>query len=126
MAGISDIVDIGTKQSEHFEGEHFEYRVAPEKLIAGDPLQTLTQCYTSPCGQFSTGIWASTPGHWRVNYTEMEYCEILEGVSVIRDEAGAAKELRTGDRFVIPSGFKGTWEVVESCRKIYVAYEKAA
>jgi uncharacterized protein len=61
-----------------------------------------------------------------VNYTEMEYCEILEGVSVIRDEAGNDKVLRAGDRFVIPSGFKGTWEVVEPCRKIYVAYEKAA
>jgi uncharacterized protein len=119
MAGISDIVDIGVNQ-----GERFEYRVAPEKLIAGDPLQTLTQCYASPCGQFSTGIWASAPGHWRVNYTEMEYCEILEGVSVIRDEAGGQKVLRAGDRFVIPSGFKGTWEVVEACRKIFVAYEK--
>jgi uncharacterized protein len=61
-----------------------------------------------------------------VNYTEMEYCEILKGVSVLRDEAGQQKTLSAGDRFVIPSGFKGTWEVVEPCQKIYVAYEKAA
>ncbi|WP_233872070.1 cupin domain-containing protein [Paraburkholderia adhaesiva] len=118
MAGISGIVDIGVDQ-----GERFEYRVAPEKLISGDPVQTLTQGFTSPCGQFSTGVWASTPGHWRVNYTEMEYCEILKGVSVIRDEAGKEKVLREGDRFVIPAGFKGTWEVVEPCEKIYVVYE---
>lgn len=107
-------------------GEPVQYRVPPEKLIAGDPLQTLTPGFTSPCGRFSTGIWESTPGRWRVAYTEAEYCEILAGTSVITDEEGNAKTLRAGHRFVIPPGFRGTWEVVERTRKIFVAYEAGA
>ncbi|EMN5134289.1 cupin domain-containing protein [Burkholderia contaminans] len=107
-------------------GEPVQYSVPPEKLIAGDPLQTLTPGFTSPCGRFSTGIWESTPGRWRVAYTEAEYCEILAGTSVITDEEGNAKTLRAGHRFVIPPGFRGTWEVVERTRKIFVAYEEQA
>ena len=44
----------------------------------------------------------------------------------IRDNDGNAKTLRVGDRFVIPAGFKGTWEVLEPCRKVYVAFEQKA
>ena len=47
----------------------------------------------------------------------------MQGVSVLRDDQGRAKTLRAGDRFVIPAGFKGTWEVLEACRKIYVVFE---
>ena len=44
-------------------------------------------------------------------------------MSVIRDQDGNAKTVRAGDRFVIPSGFSGTWEVLEACRKVYVIFE---
>ncbi|WP_414028394.1 cupin domain-containing protein, partial [Escherichia coli] len=30
------------------------------------------------------------------------------------------------DRFVIPAGFQGTWEVLEACRKVYVIFEAKA
>ena len=32
---------------------------------------------------------------------------------------------RTGDRFVIPAGFSGTWEVIEPTRKVYAMFEQA-
>lgn len=66
------------------------------------------------------------PGQWTINYTEHEYCEILQGVSVLRDAQGNGKTLRAGDRFVIPAGLKGTWEVLEPCRKVYVIFEAKA
>lgn len=31
--------------------------------------------------------------------------------------------LVAGDQFVIPAGFRGTWETIETCRKIYVIFE---
>lgn len=45
---------------------------------------------------------------------------------MLRDSDGNAKTLRVGDRFVIPAGFRGTWEVLEACRKIYVIFEQKA
>jgi len=100
------------------------YRPAAEKILKGEPDQAVYNHYSSPCGQFAAGVWEGEVGQWTVNYTEHEYCEIVQGVSVLRDEAGNAKTLRTGDRFVIPAGFKGTWEVLEPCRKIYVMFEQ--
>jgi len=100
------------------------YRPAAEKILKGEPDQAVYNHYSSPCGQFAAGVWEGEVGQWTVNYTEHEYCEIVHGVSVLRDQDGAAKTLRTGDRFVIPAGFKGTWEVLEPCRKIYVMFEQ--
>ncbi|MBD8707291.1 cupin domain-containing protein [Pseudomonas sp. CFBP 13711] len=97
---------------------------AAEKILKGEPNQTVYNHYNSPCGQLNAGVWEGEVGQWKVNYTEHEYCEIVQGVSVIRDEAGKSKTLRAGDRFVIPAGFTGTWEVLEACRKIYVVFEQ--
>ena len=118
---IQQIVDFAqaTTAPEHS-------RPAPEKILKGDPEQSVRNHYGSPCGQFNVGIWEGAVGHWTVSYTEHEYCEILQGVSVIRDADGNAKTVRVGDRFVIPAGFSGTWEVLEPCRKVYVIFEQAA
>ncbi|MBU1283272.1 MAG: cupin domain-containing protein [Gammaproteobacteria bacterium] len=118
---IEKIVDFATATT---TPEH--YRPAAEKVLKGDPEQSVRNHYGSPCGQFNTGIWEGDIGHWTINYTEHEYCEILQGVSVLRDKDGNAKTLRAGDRFVIPAGFSGTWEVLEPCRKVYVIFEQAA
>lgn len=115
---IESIVDFSEAG---ITAEH--YRPAPDKIVKGDAEQTLYNHYNSPCGQMSAGVWEGQIGQWLVSYTEHEYCEIVQGVSVLRDEAGGSKTLRAGDHFVIPAGFKGTWEVLEPCRKIYVVFE---
>ncbi|GLX14915.1 hypothetical protein Pstr01_31540 [Pseudomonas straminea] len=117
---IQQIVDFA-----HSAGSAESYRPAAEKILKGDPQQQVRNHYLSPCGQFNTGIWEGEVGQWTVNYTEHEYCEILQGVSVLRDHDGNAKTVRAGDRFVIPAGFTGTWEVLETCRKVYVIFEQA-
>ncbi len=78
--------------------------------------------YTDPSGQFMAGIWHSERGRWNILYTEEEYCRMLEGVSVITDHAGLPITVRAGDEFVIPAGFRGTWEVLEPTRKRFVIY----
>lgn len=101
------------------------YCPATDKVLAGNPEQSVRNHYASPCGQFNAGVWEGAVGQWQVNYTEHEYCEILQGVSVLRDADGNARTVRAGDRFVIPAGFTGTWEVLEPCRKVYVIFEQA-
>lgn len=99
------------------------YMPKAEAVLSGNPEQTVHTHFSSPCGQLAAGVWEGARGQWSVNFTENEYCEILEGVSVIRDADGTAKTVRAGDRFLIPAGFKGTWEVVEACKKIFVSVE---
>lgn len=115
------------RQHHRLRPGHHRGRTLPPsggKILKGEPDQAVYNHYSSPCGQFAAGVWEGEVGQWTVNYTEHEYCEIVQGVSVLRDQEGGAKTLRAGDRFVIPAGFKGTWEVLEPCRKIYVMFEQ--
>lgn len=93
-------------------------RPAPEKVVSGDPVHTAWN--VEERDGLYCGIWQSTPGKWRISYDEWEFCHILEGVSVIAEEGGAAVTVRAGDSFVLRPGFKGTWEVLETTRKEYV------
>lgn len=102
-----------------------EYYLAPEKLLEGNPKQTVWLHYEDPSKQFFVGVWRSEPGKWRVAYTEEEFCHMLEGRSVVTDAAGHSFTVVAGDSFVIPRGFTGTWEVVETTRKRFVMYEAA-
>ena len=99
------------------------YFLPPEKLLEGNPRQTAWVHYTDPSGRFTAGIWHSERGRWKILYTEEEYCQMLEGISIITDQAGTAVTVRAGEEFVIPAGFNGTWEVVEPTRKRFVIYE---
>lgn len=105
------------------ECETEEYFLPPEKLLCGNPKQTLETQYADASGKFFVGLWRSEPGKWRIAYTEEEYCEMLEGASVITDSQGNSLHVTGGDRFVIPRGFTGTWEVVEPTVKRFVVYE---
>ncbi len=93
-------------------------RPDPAKVLAGDPVFT-TWNLEDREGLYC-GIWESTPGKWRISYDEWEYCHILSGRSVIAEDGGAAVTVTAGDSFVIPPGFRGTWEVLETTRKDYV------
>ncbi len=100
-----------------------DYFVSPDKLVRGNPKQTLWTQYTDASGKFFAGIWRSEPGTWKVSYTEEEYCHMLEGVSVITGADSPALTVRAGDSFVIPRGFVGTWEVVDRTTKRFVLCE---
>ena len=101
-----------------------EYFLPEDKLIAGNPRQTVWVQYADPAGEFTVGVWHSEPGKWRIHYTEEEYCHVLEGVSIVIDSDGRAVSVGAGDNFVIPAGFAGSWEVVEPTTKRFVIYER--
>jgi uncharacterized cupin superfamily protein len=93
-------------------------RPDPARVISGDPVHT-TWNLEDRDGLFC-GLWQSTPGAWRVDYSEWEYVRIHSGVSVLTGEDGAAVTLRAGDAWIIRPGFRGTWEVLETTLKDYV------
>lgn len=100
--------------------------IAPEKLIAGDPRQGVFNLFSDPGQEFHVGLWESEPATWKVRYSEHEFCTILEGRILMRDEAGGEITVGPGDSFVIAAGFAGTWQVLEKARKIYVIFERKA
>ena len=95
--------------------------MAPDRCIHGQPEQTLWNQYQDNSKQMLSGTWECTEGKWDADYSsKSEFCHILAGKVVLTDEEGHASSFAAGDSFVIPTGFIGTWEVVEPVRKLYV------
>ena len=93
-------------------------RPDPAKVTRGDPVHTVWPL--EDADGLLCGLWQSTPGAWRVSYTEWEYCHILSGHSVLTEDGGDPVHVRAGDSFVIRPGFAGVWDVVETTLKDYV------
>ena len=100
-----------------------DYLLAPERLVSGNPQLTLWELFSDVSNNFSVGVWRGDVGAWNIAYKKDEYCEILEGKSVLTNQDGVRVTVNKGDRFVIPKGFTGTWEVVEPTKKIYASHE---
>jgi uncharacterized cupin superfamily protein len=99
---------------------------APDRLLAGNPVQQISNGYAEASGQFFAGRWSSTPGTWRVHYTEHEFCHMLAGRVRIVSDDGTATEFVAGQSFVVPAGFAGTWEVIEAATKLYAIFEASS
>jgi uncharacterized cupin superfamily protein len=99
---------------------------AADRLLRGDPRQRIWNLYGEAGGRFFAGRWASTPGAWRVRYTEHEFCHVLSGRMRIVSGAGDEWTFGAGDSFVVPAGFEGTWEVLEDAVKLYAIFEPPA
>ncbi len=99
------------------------YRPPADRIIAGDPVQTAWNVFASPDERFNSGIWECQPGKWRVVFSESEFCQLSKGVLIVVGDDGSTTTFRAGDAFVTPAGFTGTWEVVETARKVYAFYE---
>jgi uncharacterized cupin superfamily protein len=71
-------------------------------------------------GKLSAGTWECAPGKLQLDLDVTEFCHLLKGHWVLTSEAGVVTELRAGDSWVFPRGWKGTSEVVETVRKVYL------
>lgn len=98
----------------------------PDRLVRGNPLRTTWEHFLSANGDLSAGIWACEPGAWNIAFApgKDEFFCVIEGRLRISDNAGNATEFGPGEACVIPSGFTGTFEVLESVRKHYVLIDR--
>ncbi len=101
-------------------------RPAADRVLEGTPEQTTRNFFSDSTGQCFAGIWESTPGRWRVRYTENEFCHITRGAVLIESDHGDSRTFRAGDSFVVPAGFRGVWHVTEPMSKLYVIFEPAS
>lgn len=92
----------------------------PDRVVEGDPHHQTQLRFESPDGVMMAGTWTSTPGKWRAFTDRDEFCYILEGHCRLIDEDGMARTFRGGDAFLIPNGFRGYWEVIETTTKLFV------
>jgi uncharacterized cupin superfamily protein len=76
-------------------------------------------------GGTEVGVWTSTPGGWAIeNRPDTEVVSILSGRARITDAHGTGMEVGPGDVFVLPAGWSGRWDVIETVEKLYVTIEQ--
>lgn len=90
------------------------------KLIKGSYKTSTWNHFSSDDGRLFSGIWESTPGIVKVDYVEWEFCHFIQGEAVLTREDGKQWRFKRGDGFIIPAGFKGTWQTVRKVKKHYV------
>ncbi len=95
----------------------------PDRVLEGHPVHRAWNAFSDASGRFHCGRWTSSPGRWRVRYSENELCVITEGRVVIESAAGVQESFSAGDAFVVPAGFVGSWTVIEPCSKFYAIFE---
>lgn len=96
-------------------------KALPERLLEGDPTYRTWDLDSVDDGRIRAGLWEATPGRTRsIKGISWEWCTILSGVVVITEDGGEPRRFGAGDTFVMKPGFVGTWETVETVRKLWV------
>jgi uncharacterized cupin superfamily protein len=98
----------------------------PERLVTGNPRRTTWEHFLTANGDLSTGIWSCEPGAWNIAFApgKDEFFCVIEGRLRITDSDQQVSEFGPGDACVIPAGFTGTFEVLETVRKYYVLIDR--
>ena len=91
-----------------------------DRVVEGDPHHEIASRFESPDGGLTAGTWTSTPGKWHAFTDRDEFCFIISGHVRLISEDGSVQTFKTGDTFLIPNGFRGFWDVVETTTKQYV------
>lgn len=114
--------DIHVIDFQNDKGEHQTRRLRdlPDRVLQGDPHHESTIFFADAADEMVAGTWTSTPGKWRAFTHRDEFCYIVSGhVRLISDD-GMIQSFQTGDAFLIPNGFSGYWEVIETTTKHFV------
>jgi uncharacterized cupin superfamily protein len=90
----------------------------PLEEATGDPMATHGLEIWVDGGK-SAGIWQCTPGpsYWVQDENEVIY--LLSGRMTVTPDGGTPEEVKAGDIAVFPTGWKGTWDIHETVRKVY-------
>lgn len=86
---------------------------------AGDPQTSGVELFSGH--GVEVGVWECTPGGWAIeDRPDTESMLLLRGRVRITALGQEPVELVEGDAFVLPKGWSGRWDVLETVRKLYV------
>ena len=71
-------------------------------------------------GNMFAGTWECEPGLMQLDLDLTEFCHLLKGHWKLTSESGQVTEIKAGDSWIFPNGWKGTSEVIETIRKVYM------
>ena len=85
----------------------------------GEPFESAVEIFDD--GRTEVGVWECTPGSFpsqKEGISEIMY--FIGGEGTITDADGTPHAIGPGVEMMFPDGWKGSWEIRETIRKIYV------
>lgn len=92
--------------------------------LSGDIVIHRNLSYKNEGATILSGTWQSAPGLSRWEFLDRgEFIYALSGHMTVTEDGGEPVEVKPGTAVVFPIGWKGTWEVHETFRKVFVVYK---
>lgn len=106
----------------HFKNalEHVLPAATPVALPLGEPVAMVTSEGIERDDGVEAGIWECSPGRWRRQIVQQEFCHFIAGRCTFTPDDGEPIEIRAGDAVVFPANTLGIWDVQETVRKTYL------
>jgi uncharacterized cupin superfamily protein len=86
----------------------------------GTPVATTSWQETLASDGAEAGVWECTPGRWRRQIIQAEFCHFTQGQCRFIPDHGAVIDIKAGDALYFPANSLGIWEIAETVRKSYV------
>lgn len=89
--------------------------------LAGAPVESVHVLHNDAGGR--SGIWECTPGSFdSARNGDTELMHFLAGAGTITTADGTVHDIRKGVVLVAPDGWRGTWDIRETVRKVYTIW----
>lgn len=96
----------------------------PVAVPLGEPVSHTRVAEAERPDQVDTGIWECTPGRWRRQIVEQEFCHFISGRGTFTPDDGEPIAFQAGDAFLLPQNSLGVWDIQETVRKTYVIIKR--
>lgn len=98
----------------------------PVKEPLGAPIaETRSQSFPG-ASTTRAGAWECSPGDWRRQILQAEFCTILAGRATFEPDVGQAISLSAGQSFYFPANSTGVWRIEETLKKVFVLFDETA
>jgi uncharacterized cupin superfamily protein len=105
-------------------GLDLEPRGVHPGATAGAPEQSSRTVFDD--GRVRVGVWECTPGCFETAKAGIgEQQVVLAGDATVRGADGTVVELGPGETLITPDGWRGSWEIRETVRKVFVIWQSA-
>jgi len=104
---------------DHFAPEAMTPQGVRKDAAYGKPTSTTRKVYS--VGTTSVGCWTCTAGGFPVKCRPTTECfHVLEGLFFLTNADGSAHRCKAGDTVVLPKGWSGHWDIIETIKKVWV------
>lgn len=92
----------------------------PVAVPLSEPVSVTSVTSVERSDGVETGVWECSPGRWRRQIVQQEFCHFIAGRCTFIPDEGEPIKIQAGDAILFPANTTGIWDIQETLRKSYV------